>query len=75
MCEVNSYIDIDSKIRESFISYWTEPNKSKTKLKFEMQTTWDLKRRLNTWVENSKTNFGRVKDESNKIEELKRKYG
>jgi hypothetical protein len=75
VCEVNSFIDIDSKMRESFISYWTEPNKSKTKLKFEMQSTWDLKRRLNTWVSNSKTNFGRVKDESNKMEELKRKYG
>jgi len=74
-CEVNSYTDIDSTIREVFISYWTEPNKGKTKLKFEMERTWDLGRRLKTWESNSKTNFGRNKDEPTQTEELKRKYG
>lgn len=32
-----------------FVSYWTEPNKSQTKLRWEMQPTWDVKRRLGTW--------------------------
>ncbi len=33
-----------------FYDYWTEPNKSKTKMRFELERTWDLKRRLNTWA-------------------------
>lgn len=39
-----------------FHSYWTEPNKSKTRLRWEMERTWDTKRRLQTW-------FSRVKDD------------
>ena len=35
-----------------FISYWTEENKSGTKMKFEMQPTWDTKRRLQRWAGN-----------------------
>jgi DNA-binding transcriptional ArsR family regulator len=38
---------------KKFISYWTEPNKSRTKIKWEMQSTWDLKRRLGTWFRNA----------------------
>jgi hypothetical protein len=40
---------------QQFVDYWTEPNKSKTKMKFELQRTWDTKRRLETWKRNSKT--------------------
>lgn len=40
---------------EAFFVYWSEPNKSRTKMKWEMQKTWDLPRRLNTWYERSKT--------------------
>ena len=36
-----------------FVSYWTEPNKSKTKIKWEMEKTWDMKRRVGTWMRNS----------------------
>jgi hypothetical protein len=36
-----------------FYSYWTEPNKSNTKLKFQMEKTWDLKRRVNYWFDNA----------------------
>lgn len=36
-----------------FYMYWTEPNKSKTKLRFEMQKTWDVGRRLVTWAKNN----------------------
>ena len=34
----------------AFYDYWTEPNKSKTKMRFELEKTWDVKRRLNTWA-------------------------
>ncbi len=35
-----------------FYKYWTEPNRSETKLKFELQKTWDLSRRLERWANN-----------------------
>lgn len=35
-----------------FADYWTEPNKSRSKLRFELQQTWDLSRRLTTWAKN-----------------------
>lgn len=34
---------------KAFSDYWTEPNKSKTKMKFELQDTWDLNLRLQRW--------------------------
>ena len=37
---------------EEFSDYWTEPNKSKTKMRFEMERTWDLNRRLKRWASN-----------------------
>lgn len=36
----------------SFYLYWTEPNKTKKKLRFEMQDTWEVSRRLATWAKN-----------------------
>lgn len=44
-----------SQIEEikKFVSYWTEPNKSKTKIKWELEKTWDMKRRVGTWMRNS----------------------
>jgi len=38
----------------NFFLYWTEPNKSKTKLRFELEKTWDLPRRLANWARNEK---------------------
>lgn len=38
-----------------FYKYWTEPNKSGTKFKQELQATWSLERRLETWAKNDKT--------------------
>ena len=35
-----------------FVSYWTESNQSDTKMRFEMQETFGMKRRLNTWAKN-----------------------
>ena len=46
--------DYDKNILNSFVDYWTEPNKSKTKMKFELQQTWDTNLRLKTWAKNQK---------------------
>lgn len=32
-----------------FFDYWTEPNKSNTKMRFELEKTWDVGRRMRTW--------------------------
>ena len=40
-----------------FINYWTEKNKSETKMKWEMQQTFQISKRLLTWKRNSKSNF------------------
>ena len=51
--DVNKYQSLfDEESIVDFISYWTEPNKSKTKMKFEMQPSWDTKRRIQRWVSN-----------------------
>ena len=34
----------------AFYNYWVEPNKSKTKMRYEMQKTWDLNLRLQRWA-------------------------
>lgn len=33
-----------------FYNYWTEPNKSQTKFRQELEITWDVARRLDTWA-------------------------
>jgi hypothetical protein len=35
-----------------FFDYWTEPDKSHSKMRFEMEKTWDLGRRLSAWEKN-----------------------
>lgn len=42
------------KEMEKFWVYWTEPNKSGTKQKWEQQNTFDVTRRLWTWLNRSK---------------------
>lgn len=47
---------------KKFYEYWTEENKSKTKMRFELEKTWNIKLRLNRWFGkdenfNSKSNM------------------
>ena len=51
--EVLSF-DYDESILNGFIDYWTEPNKSNTKMKYELNKTWSTKLRLKTWANNQK---------------------
>lgn len=50
--EVAQYTQSDCK---DFIAYWCEPNRSKTKLRFELQKTFSIPHRLRTWEKNAKT--------------------
>ena len=38
----------------NFVEFWTERNNSNTKMRFELQQTFEISRRLVTWVKNNK---------------------
>jgi hypothetical protein len=59
--------DYDKKILEGFIDYWTEPNKSKTKMKFELNQTWATNLRLKNWAKNQKKWDAPTKINKNKL--------
>lgn len=40
------------ELLNDFYKYWSEPNKSNTKFKAELEKTWSLERRIETWVKN-----------------------
>ena len=40
------------KMLESFFNYWAEWNQKKTKMKFELQATFEISKRLATWAAN-----------------------
>lgn len=42
----------DQMIQE-FFEYWTEQNKSNTKFRMELESTWSTSRRLARWAKNS----------------------
>lgn len=44
--------DYGKEMVEAFFRYWSEPNKSLTRMRFELEKTWDVKRRLRTWSDN-----------------------
>tara|TARA_R110000744_G_scaffold5556_1_gene19766 strand:+ start:8419 stop:9003 length:585 start_codon:yes stop_codon:yes gene_type:complete len=53
LIELAAFKDTYSKeTLEAFYDYWTEPNRSKTKLRYELQKTFDISRRLKTWNKN-----------------------
>lgn len=49
---------------KEFYEYWKEPNKSNTKMRFEMEKTWDLKLRLSRWANNG---FGKKNENANNV--------
>jgi hypothetical protein len=61
------YVEVYGKdLLRDFYNYWTEPNKSNTKFKQELEKTWSLERRLETWSKND-TNFNKNKNEKSNI--------
>jgi hypothetical protein len=55
----------------NFFKYWTEPNKSKTKFRQELERTWDTERRLGTWASREKKS---TNNQKGKIEQLNELY-
>ena len=49
-----SLLNYDVTLKKEFCDYWTEPNKSNTKLKWELCKTWKTSLRLKTWAANQK---------------------
>jgi hypothetical protein len=49
---------------KDFYDYWTEPNKSNTKFRQELEKTWSLDRRIQTWIKNE-SNFKPNKNKNN----------
>ena len=52
--EVENFKNYASYLLKEFFEYWSETNKSGSKMRFELEKTWDLKRRLARWSSNSK---------------------
>lgn len=56
------YVDRYGKeMTRAFFDYWSEPNRSGSKMKFELQRTWDLALRLGTWA-NREPIYGKTKE-------------
>lgn len=48
------FVDIYGKdMIRAFYDYWVEPNKSGSRMRFEMEKTWETSKRLGTWERNN----------------------
>lgn len=56
----------------SFFDYWREPNKSRSKMRWEQERTWDLNLRLQRWSNNEES-FGKKTDNA-PADEAKKKH-
>jgi hypothetical protein len=52
-----------NEMLRKFADYWTESNPSKTKMKFELEKTWDTTKRLKKWADNE-TKFTKTTNET-----------
>lgn len=58
--ELKKYIpEFGEEMIIEFFDYWSEPNKSRTKMRKDMQPTWDTHRRLLTWFKRNNKNMMR----------------
>lgn len=53
--DVGTKLYVPPATLKEFSDYWTEPNKSGKKLRFELEKTWSLSRRITRWAN---TSFG-----------------
>lgn len=55
--------DYSKELLRAFYDYWTEPNKSNSKMRWEMEKTFSLSLRLKNWSKNER-NFGNKKTQN-----------
>ena len=70
--EVHTHKKYSVEMRESFIRCWTELNRSGKKMRFEMQETFQISKRLATFFRNSKR-FNNDRETTSDIFERKRR--
>lgn len=63
---LDEYIDnpYTKDMIEAFYDYWSEPTPSGKKMKFELEKTWDVSRRLRTWKRNESKYGGKYNSNS-----------
>lgn len=59
--------EFDKQTLREFYDYWSEPNKSRTKIRMQLEKTWDTKKRLTRWANNG---FNSYKKDNNQEPEL-----
>ena len=57
---IQPFVNLLGVSYQEFVDYWTEPSKS-GKLRYEAQKFFDIKRRVNTWLQN-KNKYGNSKN-------------
>jgi len=69
------YLPIYGKVLlNEFYAYWTEPNKSNTKFRMELEKTWSLERRLETWAKNENKFKSNGKKPLSKLEQQQKAH-
>lgn len=68
--QVYRMIAFPADILQEFFDYWSEPNKSGTKLRYELEKTWDLNRRLKRWqlMKDQRKDFKPVEMAKNRLD-------
>jgi len=61
--------EITKEMAKSFFEYWSEHNPSKTKMRFELEKTWNLPARLRRWNANIFLNRNPTKTPETKMSE------
>ena len=67
-------LGINDSMLKDFVGYWTESNENGLKMKFEMQKTFDIKRRLQRWHKNDFGNNQKPKTPETKFKKLDTGY-
>ena len=57
-------VELDFKDGENFIDYWTEKSHNDKKARWEKQSSFDIKRRIQRWMRNSKNDSNKSKVET-----------
>lgn len=62
--QTNQFVQYDKSMLDNFINYWCEKNAAGDKMKFEMQKTFEISKRLITWYNRGTQNTFAQKQKS-----------